>query len=119
MLDSFFNRVLRLQVCNFIKKRLQRRCFPVNIATFSKTIVLKNICERLLLNFSKKKKLFFLSSWENFEMFYSFSVRTRRRKKNFTNFRSSYRRTSVKKLFLKVSQYTQTPVLESLFLIKL
>ena len=34
---------------NFIKKRLQHRCFPMNIAKFLKTTILKNICERLLL----------------------------------------------------------------------
>ena len=27
-----FNKVAGLQACNFIKKRLQLRCFPVNIA---------------------------------------------------------------------------------------
>ena len=31
---------------NFIKKRLQQRCFPVNIAEFSRTPPLKNIHER-------------------------------------------------------------------------
>ena len=30
-----------LQACNFIKKRLQHRCFPVNIAKFSKNIFWK------------------------------------------------------------------------------
>ena len=40
----------RPQICNFIKKRLQRRCFPVNIAKLLRTSILKNICERLLLN---------------------------------------------------------------------
>ena len=30
---------------------LQHRCFPVNIATFLRTIILKNICKRLLLKF--------------------------------------------------------------------
>ena len=38
------------QVCNFIKKRLQHRCFPVNIAKFLKTPNLKNIWERLLMH---------------------------------------------------------------------
>ena len=38
-----------LQVCNFIKKRLQSWCFPVNTAKFLRTHILKNICERLLL----------------------------------------------------------------------
>ena len=36
--------------CNFIKKRLQRRFFPVNIAEFLRTTALKNIYGRLLLN---------------------------------------------------------------------
>ena len=34
---------------NFIKIRLQHRCFPVNFAKFLRTPILKNICERLLL----------------------------------------------------------------------
>ena len=38
-----------LQVCNFIKKRFQHSCFPVNITKFAKTPTLKNICEQLLL----------------------------------------------------------------------
>ena len=38
-----------LQVCNFIKKRLQHWCFPVKFAKFLRTSVLKKICERLLL----------------------------------------------------------------------
>ena len=36
---------------NFIKKRLQHRCFRVKFAKFLKTPILKNICERLLLPF--------------------------------------------------------------------
>ena len=34
---------------NFIKKRLQKRDFPVNITKLSRTLVLKNIWERLHL----------------------------------------------------------------------
>ena len=37
------------KVCNFIKKRLQHKCFPVNIAKFLRAIVLKNIWEWLPL----------------------------------------------------------------------
>ena len=37
------------KACNFIKKRLQHRCFPVNIAKLFRTPILKNICGRLLL----------------------------------------------------------------------
>ena len=47
----FLKQVTGLQVYNFIKKRLQHRCFPVNIAKFLRTPILKNICERLLLKF--------------------------------------------------------------------
>ena len=32
---------------NFIKKRLQHRCFPVNIGKFLRTPILENICEQL------------------------------------------------------------------------
>ena len=39
-----------LQISNFLKKRFQRRCFSVNIAKFLKKLILKKICERLLLN---------------------------------------------------------------------
>ena len=39
-----------LKACSFIKKRLQNKCFPVNIANFLKTPILKIICERLLLH---------------------------------------------------------------------
>ena len=35
--------------CNFINKRFQHRCFIVKLAKFLKTSILKNICERLLL----------------------------------------------------------------------
>ena len=41
------------KACNFIKKRLQHRCFAVKIAIFLRTPFLKNICERLLLNMNK------------------------------------------------------------------
>ena len=36
--------------CNFIKKRLQYRCFPLDFMKFSRTPILKSICERLLLH---------------------------------------------------------------------
>ena len=44
-----FNKAVVLQVCNFIKKKLQHRCFPVIIAKFLRMPNLKNICDRLLL----------------------------------------------------------------------
>ena len=39
-----------LKTCNLIKKRLQHKCFSVNIAKFLKAPILKNIWERLLLH---------------------------------------------------------------------
>ena len=49
MFESLFNKVAGLQPSNFIKERLQHRCFPVNNAEFLRTPILKSICERLLL----------------------------------------------------------------------
>ena len=37
VLESLFNKVADLQICNFIKKRLKHRCFPVNTAKFLRT----------------------------------------------------------------------------------
>ena len=45
------NKVAGLKACNFIKKSLRHRCFPMNIAKFLRTHILKNSCERLLLAF--------------------------------------------------------------------
>ena len=51
MLQSLFNTcVAGLQVCNFIKKRFQHKCFSVNVAKFFKMYILKKICELLLLS---------------------------------------------------------------------
>ena len=47
----FFNKNVVLQACNFIKKKLQHRCFLENTAKFLRAAILKNICERLLLRF--------------------------------------------------------------------
>ena len=35
--ESLFNKVAGLKDCNFIKKRLQHRCFPVKFANFLRT----------------------------------------------------------------------------------
>ena len=40
---------LQDQACNFNKKRLQHRCFPVNNAKCLSTTILKDIYQRLLL----------------------------------------------------------------------
>ena len=51
VLESSFNRLVGFKTCNFLKKRLQHRCFLVNIAKFLRTLILMTICEQLLLQF--------------------------------------------------------------------
>ena len=41
MLESLFNKVAGLKVWNFVLKRLQHRCFPVNMAKFLRAPVMK------------------------------------------------------------------------------
>ena len=48
MLQPLFNQVAGHQTRNVIGKRLQHRCFPVNIGKCLITSILKNIGERLL-----------------------------------------------------------------------
>ena len=55
-LESFYKKD-GLQACNFIKKRLHHRYFPVNIAKFLRTSILKNTCEWLLL------EIVFIKKW--------------------------------------------------------
>ena len=43
MLESFFNKFIGLHACNFTKKRLQYRPFPVNIADFKNTYFEKHL----------------------------------------------------------------------------
>ena len=48
-----------LKTCNFILKRLLHKCFPLNIAKFLRTPILKKICGWLLLANLEKNVLFF------------------------------------------------------------
>ena len=43
VLESLFNKVAGLKAYNFIKKRLQHRCFPVKFAKFLETPFLESI----------------------------------------------------------------------------
>ena len=43
--------VLGFKTCNFLKKRLQHRCFSMNVAKFLRILVLIKICKQLLLPF--------------------------------------------------------------------
>ena len=61
VLESPFDRLAGFKTCNFLKKRLLHRCFPVNIAKFLITLILMKICEQLLLPFLLLT--FNISSW--------------------------------------------------------
>ena len=52
-MESLFDKAAGLQVCNFIKKKLQLRCFPFNIAKFLTASILKDIYDRVLLGVLK------------------------------------------------------------------
>ena len=56
MSESIFKKVAGLQG-NYIKRRMQHRCFPVNNAKFLRTPILKNICIKLLLAFCKNRNI--------------------------------------------------------------
>ena len=64
VLKSLLNKAAGPKACKFIKKWLQHRCFPVNIAKFLRTPILKNIYVRLLLSDFRKWlfRTFFLNS---------------------------------------------------------
>ena len=48
-LESLFNKVAGLEACNFIKKRIQQRCFPVKFAKLFKTPFFTEHLQWLLL----------------------------------------------------------------------
>ena len=50
MLESLFDKVAGLQACTFLKKKTPTQVFAVDITKFSRLPILKNNCERLLLD---------------------------------------------------------------------
>ena len=43
MLESLFNKVSSLKICNSIKRRLQHSCFPVKLQNFYKTFSYRGV----------------------------------------------------------------------------
>ena len=43
VLEFIFNQVTGLKGCNFMNKRLQHKCFPVNIAKFLRTAFIERL----------------------------------------------------------------------------
>ena len=54
VLESLFNKVAGLQACNFIKKKLQRGCFPVKFTKLLRTPSLTGHLRWLLLTALEK-----------------------------------------------------------------
>ena len=52
--EVFYKKAVLKNFAIFSGKHLQDRCFPVNIAKFLRTLLLKNICERQLLDAESK-----------------------------------------------------------------
>ena len=46
MLESVFNKIAGVQAYNFMKRRLQHKCFPVKKTEFLRTTILKNIWKK-------------------------------------------------------------------------
>ena len=68
MLEPLFNKVADVQACSVVKKRLQNRCFPVNITKSLREpnyFIFIIICERLLLPLKVICKDFVDISYEN------------------------------------------------------
>ena len=72
------------EACNFIKKRLQHSCFPVDIVKFLNTPILKNFWERLLLHIFRFSRD--IGKWGTSKLF----VRTALRYKDFSLRRKNY-----------------------------
>ena len=56
-MESLFDKVAGPQDCDFIKKRIQHRCFQMKFAKFLRTPVLKNICKHLRTSDSSSSSL--------------------------------------------------------------
>ena len=52
-----FSKIAGVRPATLLKKRPQQRCFPVEIVTFLRTPIMKNIWERLFLCFRILKKM--------------------------------------------------------------
>ena len=86
MLESLLNKVSALQACNFIKKRLKLRCFPVDISKILETPILKNIYARLLEIPNKKLQPINCHSGKYFFNFFSFETLSLRERCPYSEF---------------------------------
>ena len=69
-LQSLSYKVVGLQVCKFIKKRLPHRCFPVKFAKCLRTPILKNICERPRLHILFFAAQFWYVNWRQIKIYF-------------------------------------------------
>ena len=133
MLEFLFKKVAGLQTWKFTKKRLQHRCYLVNIKKFLRTPILKNVCERRLLvcyvsvsasfqqpqktSLELEKVISLCKFAENTPVFFLWNAKLPRIFWEKHNFRNSSSEVFCKKGVLKnfASFNRKTPVAESLF----
>ena len=66
VLESFFNTVAGFKICNLIKKRLQHRCFPVNICEIFKNSFCMEHLRWLLSNlWLRNKRPYITEKWRS------------------------------------------------------
>ena len=135
MLEFLFKKVAGLQTWKFTKKRLQHRCYLVNIKKFLRTAILKNVCERRLLvcyvsvsasfqqpqktSLELEKVISLCKFAENTSVFLLWNAKYQEFSGKSTTSETVARRCSVKKAFLKILQVlTGKHLWQSLFLKK-
>ena len=78
MLESLFDKFIGLQACNFTKKRLQHRHFPVNIANFKNTYLEKHLqtagSDSSYILYRKLNKIIQEADWPSIVAFVSFET---------------------------------------------
>ena len=79
--NLFFNKNSGLQACSFIQNKLQHRCFFTNIDKFLRTIISKNIYERLILRLFHER----FPKWtNNIEVRKTFSIKKKKKSRSKT-----------------------------------
>ena len=69
MLQSLYDKIAVRKVCNFVKKRLQHRCFSKNIAKFLRTPFLQNTSDGCFCYFKKFVNFLGKHQWRKLNKF--------------------------------------------------
>ena len=74
VLESLFSKIASLEACNFIKKRLQHRCFPMNIAKFFRNFFFPKHHRWLLLYFKFIRNLMTYINREIDDIYFQYNI---------------------------------------------